>query len=199
MAQQHLDIPSGLIHMFFEKLQRMLEGQDIVFPIKKIKGLNVHVILRKRAADWYELIIEPTDIALKNNTVFACYWKQEDYSEGVNENEFSRDTAKSILIVLKTIKIDKLNGVFITQKMIDEKQTVEEDDNLWSHFCYEYELDKNLVLDFYDCEMCFKSTKTKIDCGHHLCLKCLINLNEKEETTLPRRCPLCHHYITSLL
>lgn len=197
MAQQQLEIPSDLIHMFFEKMQRMREGEDIVFPIKKIKGLNVRVILRKRAAEWYELSINPTDIALKNDKVFACDWKQGQNLE--NENEFSRDTAESILTVLKTIKIDKLNGTFITQKMIDEKPTIEEDDNLWSHFCYEYELDKNLVLDFYDCEMCFKSTKTKIDCGHHLCLQCLINLNEKEETTLPRTCPLCHHRITSLL
>ena len=170
MAQQQLEIPSDLIHMFFEKMQRMREGEDIVFPIKKIKGLNVRVILRKRAAEWYELSIKPTDIALKNNTVFACDWKQAQNLE--NENDFSRDTAESILTVLKTIKIDKLNGTFITQKMIDEKPTIEEDDNLWSHFCYEYELDKNLVLDFYDCEMCFKSTKTRIDCGHSLCIEC---------------------------
>ena len=84
--------------------------------------------------------------------------------------------------------------------MDDEKEKTEEDDKLWSRFCYDFELDKNFVLDYYDCEMCFKSTKTRIDCGHSLCLECLIHLEvDSCEHYYYRQCPLCHQHIHSLM
>jgi hypothetical protein len=196
------EISTELMEMMCEKMQRMKEGSDTLFPIKKIKGLNVRVILSKRAEDWYTLNIEPLDIVLNNCNIFTCDWKQENYWQRVTENEFIRDISETILVVLKTLKIDKLNGTFITQKMIDEKQKTDEDDQLWSRFCYDFELDKNFVLDYYDCEMCFKSTKMRIDCGHSLCLECLIHLeimNDSCEHYYYRQCPLCHQHIHSLM
>ena len=196
-----IEITTELMQMMCEKLKRMPERGHTLFPIKKIKGLDVRVILRKRTVDWYTLIIEPLDIFLNDNDrLFMCDWKHAH----ANEDEFIQDTAESILIALKTLKIDKLNGTFMTQKMIDEKKINKEDDDLWSRFCYDFELDKNFVLDFYDCEMCFKSTKTRINCGHSLCLECLIKVEivEDQEDGIScsyRHCPLCHQKITYLL
>jgi len=197
--------PSGLIHSLCASLKDMRKERSLILPIKKISNISIEVSIRKQTKTRYIFGIEPTEFNIvDDNQLYTLFY---DNSPGVvmeEEDKFIERVVKHILLSLKKIKIDKLNGQFTTDEPTRKEKKI---DDMWAEFCQEYKDDEHLEMAIKECCVCFTMTKTITNCGHTVCLECISKLklvdfvteDNDRHNTKSIGCPMCRQRIVSIL
>jgi DNA-directed RNA polymerase subunit RPC12/RpoP len=121
-----------------------------------------------------------------------------DATRELVEDDFLLHVVKHTLATLKTVKIDKLNGKFVTAQPSPQSVKL---DAMWADFCQEFKDDENMVLSLNECCVCFTVTKTTTNCGHAVCLDCISKLQPEaiaDEMRNNINCPMCRQRIMAL-
>lgn len=196
---------AGLIQSLFTSFKEMRKERSLILPIKKISNIGVEVSIRKQTKAKYIFSIEPTDFSvLDDNALYVAIYDNNNSEIVMEEDKFIERVVHSILLSLKKIKIDKLNG----QLTIDEpSRKGKKIDDMWAEFCQEYKDDEHLEMSIKECCVCFTMTRTTTNCGHTVCLECISKLKPVEvvaEENVMRNvkcigCPMCRQRIVSIL
>jgi hypothetical protein len=190
--------PVALVQSLCGRVKAMRKGTYLMFPIKKINNISVEVTLHKERKSCYSFNIEPTEFSVGEDGLYeTIYDRQVDLpTHEMTEEEFIQYIVRDTLAVLKTVKIDKLNGTFSTTLPTPEELKTEA---MWGEFCQEYKDDENIVLAINECCVCFTSTKTMTNCEHAVCLECISKLRmEQVVEGQQRSCPMCRQRISYL-
>jgi hypothetical protein len=198
-------MPASLVQSLCASLKGLRKGRCILLPIKKICNVNSEVSIAKENKNTYIFNIGPTQFSVAEDSLYETIYNRQDDDETRNfsEDEFIEHVVKNTLTELKKIKIDKLNGLFITEEQTLNAQKVDE---MWSEFCQEFKDDEHLELMIKECCVCFTMTKTTTNCGHTVCLECISKLKTEKlaDDTAMRNvnhigCPMCRQRILCLL
>jgi len=190
--------PATLVQMLCERVKAMRKGSYLLFPVKKINNISVDVTIHKQRNSCYIFSIEPTEFSVGEDGLYETIYDRQgdDATREMTEEEFIQYIVRDTLAVLKTVKIDKLNGKFSTTLLTPDELKTEA---MWSEFCQEYKDDENIVLAINECCVCFTSTKTMTNCEHAVCLECISKLRmEQVVEGQQRSCPLCRQRILYL-
>ena len=190
--------PATLVQMLCVRVKAMRKGSYLLFPVKKINNISVEATIHKQRKSCYIFSIEPTEFSVGEDGLYETIYDRQgdDATREMTEEEFIQYIVRDTLAVLKTVKIDKLNGKFSTTLLTPDELKTEA---MWSEFCQEYKDDENIVLAINECCVCFTSTKTMTNCEHAVCLECISKLRmEQVVEGQQRSCPLCRQRILYL-
>ena len=149
----------------------------------------------------YRVNIEPTDFEVEDNTLFDGTYDRELTKE-TTEDDFIQNMVRCLLLNLKTIKINKINGRFCAN---NKQEHVEKMDEIWAMFCEEFKDVESVTLALEECCVCYTFTKTMTNCDHSVCLDCISKIRDEmsvdEEFNIHddyKNCPMCRQRITHL-
>jgi hypothetical protein len=192
-------VPSPLINSIVLRLKAMRNRVPIVLPIKTIHTLEVKVSINRLNKKVYELSINTLEFDTHLNKVLEKRF--ERLPADTNEESFLSRMVAEILRDIKNIKIDKLNGMFVTGLTAEQ---LAESYIEWADFYQEFKDDVMIGLSLEECCVCFTLTKTKSNCCRHaVCLECVSKLINngppREDGELGYRiCPMCRQGIDYL-
>ena len=190
--------PVALVRSLCERLKEMRKGKYLIFPVKKINNISVEVTLLKERKSSYSFNIGPTEFSVPEDSLYETIYSRlgADATTEMTEEAFIEYIVRDTLAILKTVKIDKLNGNFSTTLPTPEELKTEA---MWSEFCQEYKDSEHIVLSINECCVCFTSTNTMTNCEHALCLECISKLRmEQVAEGKQRSCPMCRQRILYL-
>ena len=195
-------VPIPLTQSLCASLKEMRKGKFMILPIKKLNNINVEVTIHKQTRNIYILNIGPTDFSVDEDSLYEVIYDRlgDDATREFTEDIFLMHIVVNTLAVLKSIKIDKLNGNFTTS---DPSPQAVKTDAMWSAFCQEFKDEENMVLSMNECCVCFTLTKTTTNCDHPVCLECISKLrteavNDEQSNIKQKSCPLCRQRILFL-
>ena len=199
---------TGLVQSLCTSLKRLRKGKCLILPIKKMNNISVEVSIVKDRKSTYILNISSTYFNLFSMGDDSLYeniysLNSDDATRELSEDDFILHVVKDSLASLKNVKIDKLNGRFVTAPPCAELVKIVE---MWAEFCQEFKDDENMVLSLNECCVCFTVTKTTTNCGHAVCLECISKLQTEvraDDMMLMRNvnhvgCPMCRQRILFL-
>lgn len=196
-------MPVSLVQSLCASLKGLRKGRCILLPIKKICNVKSEVSIAKENKNTYIFNIGPTQFNVADDSLYETIYNRQEDNETRNfsEDEFIEHVVKNTLTELKKIKIDKLNGLFITEEQTLNAQKV---DDMWSEFCQEFKDDEHIELIIKECCVCFTMTKTTTNCGHTVCLECISKLKTEhvaDDAAMRNHigCPMCRQRILCLL
>ena len=195
----HPEEPTSLIISLASTLKMLKKGKDIILPIKKILNIGAEVNIYKLSKQLYRVNIEPTDFQVEDNILFEDTYNRE-LSKEITEDAFLQNMVRRLLLNLKTIKINKINGRFCINHICHHVM-----DELWTMFCDEFKEVDTLTLALDECCVCYTFTKTITNCKHSLCLDCVSKIKDEtsndDDTNIHedyKNCPMCRQRITHL-
>jgi hypothetical protein len=198
-------LPDSLIQSLCASLKELRRGRCLLLPVKKICNVNSEVSIAKENKNTYIFNIGPTQFSVAEDSLYETIYNRQDDDETRNfsEDEFIEHVVKNTLTDLKKIKIDNLNGQFITTEQTPKAQKLDE---MWSEFCQEFKDDEHIEMIIKECCVCFTMTKTTTNCGHTVCLECISKLKTEpvsDDATMRSAnhigCPMCRQRILCLL
>ena len=199
--QANQDEPTELIYALAKNLKMLKKGKDLILPVKKILNIGVEISIYKQTKQMYRVNIEPTDFEVEDNTLFDGTYDRELTKE-TTEDDFIQNMVRCLLLNLKTIKINKMNGRFCINKKQDHAEKMDE---LWTMFCEEFKDVETVTLALEECCVCYTFTKTMTNCDHSVCLDCISKIRDEmsvdEEFNIHddyKNCPMCRQRITHL-
>jgi hypothetical protein len=190
--------PVALVQSVCGRMKAMRKGTYLLFPIKKINNISVEATIHKQRKSCYSFNIEPTEFSVAGDSLYETIYdrQDDDATTGMGEDEFIQFIVRDTLSVLKTVKIDKLNGKFSTTLPTPEEL---KNEAMWSEFCQEYKDDEHILLWINECCVCFTPTKTMTNCEHAVCLECISKLQMVQvEQVNQRSCPMCRQRLLYL-
>ena len=200
-VQAQQDEPTELIYALAKSLKLLKKGKDIILPVKKLLNIGVEISIYKQTKQMYRINIEPTDFEVEDNVLFEGTYDRELTKE-TTEDDFIQNMMRCLLLNLKTIKINKMNGRFCTNK---KQEHLEKMDELWVMFCEEFKDVETVTLALEECCVCYTFTKTMTNCDHSVCLDCISKIRDEtsvdEEVNIHddyKNCPMCRQRITHL-
>jgi hypothetical protein len=167
-------------------------------------NIGIEVLICREKKNMYILNIGPTEFSVHDDSFYETIYDHhgDDATNEMTPDEFIQYIVRDTLLVLKTVKIDKLNGTFSTTETGAEAAQL---DATWIEFCQEYKHDTNIVLSINECCVCFSPTKTTTNCGHAVCLECISKLrveqiadDELMRNINQRSCPMCRQRVLFL-
>ena len=202
-----IDDTNALIESFANTLREMAVGIYLLLPIRKLKNIEVNVTIHKAETKKYIFNIAPIEFRADEDSLFEEIYDRKTVAPAIaaimtTEGIFLRHVVRTSLLILKTIKIDKLHGKFCSPMKPPQVQ--------WStfceDFCEEFKDNETMDLALKECCVCFALTASRTNCGHSICLECIANLKiEKNETNETfstyddyKNCPVCRQRITFL-
>ncbi len=194
---------TGIVKSLCASLKDMRKGKCLLLPVKKINNISVEVSISKERKSIYILNFRPTEFSVEEDSLYETIYDRlgNDLTKELGEDDFLLHVVKNTLTTLKTVKIDKLNGKFVTAQPSPQCVKL---DAMWADFCQEFKDDENMVLSLNECCVCFSVTKTTTNCGHAVCLDCISKLQpEAIADELMRNvnsigCPMCRQRIMAL-
>jgi hypothetical protein len=191
---------TGIVKSLCASLKEMRKGKGLLLPVKKINNISVEVSIAKERKSIYILNFRPTDFNVEEDSLYETIYDRpsNDATRELGEDDFILHIVKHTLATLKTVKIDKLNGKFVTAPPSPQCVKL---DAMWADFCQEFKDDENMVLSLNECCVCFSVTKTTTNCGHAVCLDCISKLQPEaiaDEMRNNINCPMCRQRIMAL-
>jgi hypothetical protein len=195
---------ASLVQSLYLRVKELRKEKSLMFPIKKIHNIGIEVTIYRGKKNMYILNIQATEFSIHDNSLYeTIYDYGDDATNKMTPEQFIQYIVRDTLMVLKTIKIDKLNGVFTTTEVCAKAAQLNE---TWVEFCQEYKDTENIVLSINECCVCFTATKTTTNCGHAVCLECISKLridqvadDELMRNINQRSCPMCRQRILFLI
>ena len=184
-----------LVRSLCAKISTLDLNQTLELPIKSIKNINVSVTINKETTQTYSIRVLALDFIMSWLLFDHVYTQPNEQRSSL----FILKMVCDILVKLKKLVIDKVNGVFCFASA-----DLYKNEELMMAFISEFKDHETIVLNVEECCVCYSPTRTITNCGHALCLECLSNLlpaavQIEIETKLITECPLCRQAITSLL
>ena len=192
---------TGLIKSLCASLKEMRKGKCLLLPVKKINNISVEVSIAKERKSIYILNFRPTEFNVEEDSLYETIYERigDDATRGLTEDDFILHVVKDALVVLKKVKIDKLNGKFVTAPPSPQEVKL---DAMWTDFCQEFKDEEHMVLSMNECCVCFTVTKTMTNCEHTVCLDCISKLRTEavagEHNSNQKICPMCRQRILFL-
>ena len=175
-----------IVRSMCDRLNALAVGETLTLPIKSIKNIEVTVTLYKETDQMYTLRILPVDFILYCSLFETQYRMPDD-----KKKLFVLKMVCDVLLKLKALVIDKVNGVFITDHHLYKN------DEMLLAFMSEFNESETIVLNIGECCVCYGATRTITNCRHILCLECISKLPPNINLSL-RDCPMCRQWITTL-
>jgi hypothetical protein len=175
-----------LVRSLCAKIVTLDIDQSLILPIKSIKNINVGVTIRKDTADTYTVRV------LSVNFILYCPLFEENYTQSNEEriDLFILKMVCDLLVKLKKLVIDRLNGVFCFAS-----PDLYANEELMLAFISEFKDHDSIKLNIDECCVCYNPTRTITNCGHALCLECISNF---PSSSLMLECPLCRQIVIAL-
>jgi len=177
--QQAINLKNKVDFDFYNKGLKLCGGFSIIFPIKKICGMEVCVSLKFHTT-YINLLIESSKIFSKDNdgnfNEQTLYWKELLKFIGRPSLEDYETALKNLNEILKNLKFNKFIGKFVTEESYDtfDFWNIILGDNL------------HIELSYGMCCICHDITKSTSYncCKKPLCYECWNKLTEC-------RCDMC--------
>ena len=184
------------------KIKRQDRYFNYLFPVTKINEMPCKVIISIYDKKSITLKIEECNINLDFRDMSSdseiTYFGEvlvshKGCGEAILEMEDYINALKKIHVILPLLKFNKYLGEFDIQGKENESQQEIE-------FLKVFLKNDNIKTCIEDCSVCYEATKTKTNCGHHLCYLCWENLplvkNEDEDDgevhfRFNQSCPIC--------
>jgi len=157
-----------------QQLEASFEAKEIVYvPINKLHGIPVHVKIQNQ------------NLCIESDTFL------DDHCDNIVLYIKKVKSVKEAIDIIKELKLDNKNGVFLQDKDIPEL-SVEEWADMFSD-CKHIQLMGDM------CCVCHADyINTKTGCGHTICVSCVHQITAIEVDDMPEiPCPMCRQDIKS--
>jgi hypothetical protein len=171
----------GIIDLVKEKQDLIKKREEINCDIEGLKlEINKLGIEQKKLVENLELEKAKTDILAQQENINKALYKQLIDDNDILKKKMMASFSECNQLILTTYTTLKSNYSDIFQQMETEKKKIDAIVNI--------EMPNN-----YQCNICFMNKISKVlePCGHTICEKCIMTINEQEGLEVGVHCPFC--------